>query len=137
MKQFTVGMFVVLGGAFLVVLFIIGYLYFVDPYNLKPLFNSSGEITPVSIETSLESTEPTDSDVIVQPGSTATAGFVLSEPQRSALVGLGVDPAAVPTEVSAAQEECFIDVLGKARVEELKAGAVPGTMELLRAQSCI
>ncbi len=96
------------------------YFYVTDPMNLKPMiFGTNG----VKLQGD-------NSNVVA-------SGFQLSEAQKQALVAAGIDPSKVPTSVSAAQETCFVAALGDAKVAEIKAGAVPSAMELLKAKSCI
>lgn len=123
-----------LGVLFLVVILCGVYFFIADPYNLKPLIFGSTPTTQKS-----DVTNGNTADTSAQTGSsTETAGgFQLSEAQKQALVSLGIDPAAVPSSISPAQETCFVGALGEARVAEIKAGAVPNAIEFLKAKVCI
>ena len=133
MKNILTHIFVTLGVIFL--LLIIAGIGFViaDPYNLKPLIFGSEHVQQPSA-----TTKNTDSQNTTQTDTTTIqGGFTLSEAQKQALISFGVDPAVVPTTLSAAEEECFVSVLGVSRVAEIKAGAVPSALEFLKGKSCI
>ncbi len=133
MKNFITQIFIGMGVLFLVLLCIALYFFIVDPYNLKPLI--FGETSP---QTQQKSTAvETSGDAGTDTASPQSTGFTLSEAQKSALTSLGIDPTAVPSSISAEQEACFTDALGTARVSEIKAGAVPNAIELLKAKPCI
>lgn len=109
-------------GILFIFLILIGiYFYIADPMNLKPMIFGTDSDTKQNSE--------------VQ--GSAEGSFQLSESQKQALVSAGMDPANVPTSISAEQESCFVDRLGEARVAEIKGGAVPSGIEIVKAKSCI
>ncbi len=118
MKSTLTKIFVTLGIIFLFLVLVGVSFYVTDPMNLKPAIFG---------EDAAKNT-PTD---------TNSSGFQLSEPQKQALISAGIDPARVPSTISASQEACFATALGAARVEEIKGGAVPGGVEFLKAKSCL
>lgn len=133
MKTFLTKIFLGLGVIFFILILIGTYFFITDPYNLKPLLFGS----PVKTQTTkTDTTETKTSDTATATGAT-TGGFQLSAEQKQALVAFGIDPATVPSSISPAQETCFINVLGNARVSEIKAGAVPSALEFFKAKSCI
>lgn len=144
MKNTLLYFFASLGVIFSFVLIGLGYFYVTDPYDLKPLFFGSGAV-PMAQDQQYRA----DSDEVSSNGATGTStdanaasiqisgGFTLSDAQKQALMNFGIDPAAVPTNVTPEQERCFIGVLGEARVGEIKAGAVPSAMEFFRAKACV
>lgn len=99
------------------------YLYIVDPFGLKPLF-----MTP-TLNTNSASTEQTNTNRSTKP--------LLTPNQAAALQKLGIDPSKLPTEISPTKEACFVASLGQARVNEIKTGAVPTPIDLLKAKSCL
>ena len=118
--------FVTLGVIFFI-LIIAGISFIViDPWHIRPLlWPKTTTVTPTSTGTT-----PTS--------STAPAAInFLNESQRAALQKFGIDPASLPTTITASQEACFVGVLGQARVDEIKAGAVPSALEFLRASACL
>ncbi len=119
-----------MGVLFLIQLCVALYFFVADPYNLKPLI--FGETSPKTLENT-----PSTESVHTGTGTPPTTGFTLSAAQKSALTSLGIDPTTVPSTISAAQEVCFVETLGSARVSEIKAGAVPNAIELLKAKPCI
>lgn len=141
MKSILTQVFVSLGVVFLILIFVGIYFFITDPYGLKPmLFGSSAPTqsssAPVSdTANNAETSNGTSTNTASEP--VASGGFELSGAQVEALIGLGIDPAAIPSSISAEQESCFAGELGEARVEEIKAGAVPSAFEFLQAKSCI
>ena len=128
MKHLINQIFVTLGVIFLILIFIAMYFFITDPYNLKPLiFESDGVFN----------TQNANSDSADINGTSAGGGFSLAEPQKKALVSLGIDPARVPASITAGQEQCFVGALGEARVEEIRNGAVPNAIEFAKAKGCI
>ena len=130
MKKILTRFFVTLGIVFFVSILAGVYFFITDPYNLKPLIFGTGQKNT--------SVENVDTSVKAETSSTADAGgFQLSDTQRNALESFGIDPSTVPTSISAEQETCFNDVLGTARVAEIKAGDSPSALEFIKAKSCI
>lgn len=133
MKIITIQVFVTLGVVFLVLLGL--YLLMADPFGWQ---SSAGATAATQSSSAAVGDAATTGD---GNGATAesatTGGFALSGAQVDALVSLGIDPDSVPATVSAEQEACFTDILGAERVAEIKAGAVPSSIEFFRAKSCI
>lgn len=136
MKDILTKIFVTLGVIFSLLLIVAAYLFITDPYNLRPLiFGTDG-----GVQTSFSPDTATDVQGDAATSTTtpsAGAGFTLSSAQRQALIAMGIDPSSVPAQVSVEQEACFVQALGSGRVREIKAGAVPNAIELLKAKSCI
>lgn len=122
MKKFFTVFFVTLGVIFFILILIGTYFFITDPLNLKPIF--------LGIDSAELSVESGSTDVVDK-------NPVLSPAQEQALESIGVDPASVPSEITPAQEACFESVLGKARVDEIKAGDTPSATEFFKARECI
>lgn len=141
MKKILNTFFVTLGIIFFVLIIIGAYFFVTDPYNLKPLIFGTGPTisTPTAPTKGTDAvTTPKNDDATTETSPASNAGgFSLSGPQKQALVGLGIDPAAVPSTISPEQETCFVTALGAPRVAEIKAGAVPNALEFAKAKSCI
>lgn len=139
MKNILNQIFVTLGVIFLIIIVIAVYYWITDPYNLKPMiFGSSAPAKSQTQQTATSQTTSADADTTPTDTSvTATGGFKLSEAQKQALISFGIDPATVPSSISADQEACFVSVLGETRVSEIKTGAVPSALEFFRAKTCI
>ncbi|MCA9363231.1 hypothetical protein KC851_02840 [Candidatus Kaiserbacteria bacterium] len=127
MKKFFNIFFVTLGVIFLIQILCLTYFYLADPLNLKPLF--LGE-TPERSKV-VEDNEGVNSSAVTDKHP------LLNDSQESALESMGIDPANVPTEITTEQEACFETAIGKARVEEIKAGDAPTAIELFKARSCL
>lgn len=61
---------------------------------------------------------------------------LLSDEQEDLLQGLGIDPRAVPTEITPEMEACAREKLGDERVNQIIQGSAPSTADLFKAQSC-
>jgi len=118
MKKLLTYFFVTLGVIFFVIICSAAYIWFTDMYGVRSLV---GAFT--GAETSI-----TPSVVDKNPA--------LSPTQEAALEQIGIDPAAVPTTISPAQEACATEILGAARVAEIKAGDTPTLTEFAQARSC-
>ncbi len=137
MKNILTHILVTLGVIFTLLILVGVYLFVADPYNIKPLIFGSGAV----LEPSVSGNENTASQNVTpdsQNSDKAVAGgFQLSNAQKQALIGLGIDPEKVPSSITATQEACFVSALGAARVVEIKAGDVPNAVEFFKAKSCI
>jgi len=61
---------------------------------------------------------------------------LLSTEQEKFLETMGIDTSALPTEITAQQEQCAINALGESRVNEIKAGDSPTLSDYLKAKDC-
>lgn len=142
MKNILTHIFVALGVIFVIQLVAVGYFVITDPYNLKPLlFGTTGQTftpaTNTANNTQDESSSTDETDAANDATPAAGGGFALTESQKQALISVGIDPATVPSSISASQEACFTGILGASRVAEIKAGGVPNAIEFVRVQGCI
>jgi len=125
MKKFFSIFFITLGVIFSILILIAIYFFITDPFNLKPMIFGSSD------------TRSTQSSATTDTGSETDQNPALSDTQEKALETFGIDPAAVPASITPEQEACFIEKLGAARVEEIKAGDSPTATEFFTAKSCI
>ena len=142
MKNFLTQVFVALGVILVILLVIAAYLFITDPWHLKPLLFGSPATMQVPSSTSNKAAAPANTTGTATTTTTTAApaaagGFTLSSAQVQALVSLGINPSSVPSTISATQEACFVSVLGSARVDQIKAGAVPNAIEFLKAKACL
>ncbi len=132
MRTFISWFFYILGVIFFILILIGGYLYVADPLGLRsfaPLV--TGGVTQKAGSVS-ESTKTPES-----PAPTTDAHPYLSEKQEAVLETVGINPAALPTSVTPTQQTCLIQAVGEARANEIKNGALPTPMEILKAKSCL
>lgn len=61
---------------------------------------------------------------------------LLSNEQEVFLESMGIDPADIPTQITADQEQCLRDSLGSDRVNDILQGASPGLSDYLKAEHC-
>jgi hypothetical protein len=127
-KKFFSILFYTLGVIFFILLCAGAYLWFADPFEIRPMLSSvAGDVGTVT-------TAVTDG---VSETVTADKNPVLNATQERALEVVGIDPAKVPTSITPEQEACFTEKLGAERVAEIKAGDTPGAVEILKAKECI
>lgn len=121
-KKFLTIFFVTLGVVFFILILGAVYLFVFDPLHLKPVLFGSTATTQLHENSGSAKTD-------LHP--------LLSETQEKTLETFGIDPRDVPSEITPSQEKCFEDKLGKARVEEIKAGDSPTAVEFFTAKECI
>lgn len=127
MKKIITTVFVSLGVIFSLILLFILYLFIFDPLNIKPLLFNSGTVS----NTSQDIEQDTAGD------ETTGAKPFLSDEQKNTLESFGIDPASLPSSLTAEQEACFKTSLGEARFAEISAGASPSITEFMSARGCL
>lgn len=133
MKQTSTQTFIIFG---ILLLILIAFAsYFLIPTTSTRGVSETDRTSATTVEA--EGSAETQADTQEANQAAVAGGFTLSENQVDALVSLGIDRASVPSTVSAEQETCFVETLGQDRVTEIKNGAVPSAIELMRAESCI
>ncbi len=63
--------------------------------------------------------------------------FTLSAAQKQALIDMGIDPAKIPSSITATQKACFVSNLGEAKFAEVQSGAVPSVIDLAKVKACL
>jgi len=134
--------FAVLGVIFFLLLSGIAYLVIADPFNVRPLFNvlsSSAErqIDPPSLQLDAGPADTSIDAAGVGASETVDSHPLLNESQEAVLEAVGIDPASLPSSVSTEQEQCFLRILGAARVSEIAEGAAPSASELFAVAECL
>lgn len=74
---------------------------------------------------------------IPAPDPSAPQPLILTDKQKQALAKFGIAPESIPSKITASQTSCFESALGAVRVAEIRSGAIPSTMEFLKAKSCL
>jgi hypothetical protein len=122
MKKFFTVFFVVLGVIFFVIILFGVWFYVTDPLNLKPLFfNADSETVSAASE----------------EGEVVDLHPFMNEAQETALENLGIDPSALPHELTPEQAACFEEKLGSERVAEIVNGGQPSVTEIVAAAGCL
>jgi hypothetical protein len=127
-KRFFRFLFYTLGVIFFLIICTGAYLWFADPFEIRPLLE--GLVTGVEDVTTTVTTEVTDK-------ATEDKHPALSATQERALEVVGIDPANVPTTITPEQEACFTEKLGAERVAQIKAGGTPSATEIFKARACV
>jgi hypothetical protein len=72
-------------------------------------------------------------------GSTSTTSDhpLLNDNQEEMLKNLGIDVSKLPTEITPAMQDCFVEKLGSDRTTEIVNGATPSALEIMKASSCL
>ena len=98
------------------------YLYFADPLGLKTLWQAA----------------PPQATADTQAADPASSPFPNVSPvQLKVLQNLGIDVNNIPKTITPGMETCFTDTLGEDRVNQIKGGAAPTPMDILKAKSCL
>ncbi|MBP9760433.1 MAG: hypothetical protein KBD24_03675 [Candidatus Pacebacteria bacterium] len=127
-KKFFNVLFHVLGVIFFLIICAGTYLWFADPFGIRPLVDAlTGNAKAITTEVVSG----------VEEKATADKNPALNIAQERALETVGIDPAKVPSKITPEQEKCFTEKLGAERVAEIKGGASPSTTEIFTARSCI
>jgi hypothetical protein len=146
--------FLTLGVIFFCLLVAGTYLVVADPFELRPLFAlwqggvpsvgqtlespSTTEAPVVATETLATSADITTTTTVPEVDVASTTPTSLLTPgQQAALEFVGIDPDTLPTTITPEQEACFVETLGSARVDAIKAGAVPTPVEIIQARGCL
>lgn len=130
MKKILNIFFVVLGVIFFIIILVATYLFIADPLNLKPIiFPEDNPVTPVENSINENNDKQTEDAVDKKPA--------LSDGQEKMLETVGIDPASVPSQITEDQEACFVEILGEARVQEIKDGDTPTVAEFFKARACL
>jgi hypothetical protein len=128
MKKLLTYFFCTLGVIFFAMLCTLAYLWFADPFNLRPLITSFIADEPVIPTLVEETTIPT---APVQDKNT-----LLSPVQETALEKIGIDPAKLPSEITPEMKTCFTTKLGATRVAEIVNGDAPSPLEAFQTRDC-
>ena len=121
MKKFLNIFFVTLGVIFLIQIIVLLYIWFADPFHIRPMIDMLTADTPQLVESSAGAVDK-------HPA--------LSAQQEAALESVGINPANLPTTVTPEMESCFTAKLGSARVAEIKAGDTPTATEVFTTREC-
>jgi len=135
MKKFFTYFFTTLGVIFFILLWGLAYVWFADPFGIRPLLQAitsdtqeSAVVEPVGEDSSIPETG-------TKSNAPTSSGTSLTPEQKAALSTIGINPDALP-ELTPEMESCFIATLGSARVAEIKAGASPSPKEIFASRSC-
>jgi hypothetical protein len=135
MKKFLTYFFITLGIIFFVILIALAYLWFADPFGIRPLIRAFTEPTPAYQTESIDGNTSTQESV-TNKSTVADKNPILTSEQESALESIGINPESLPTTITPEMETCFTATLGAPRVSEIKAGAIPTPIEVLKTKEC-
>ena len=127
-----IGFFTTLGVIFFLLLLVLMYLWWSDPFGIKPMLSLLGE--------TVTEEEAVNSQAVTTQSENVTdtaVGVNLTHEQAAILEQVGVNQAEVPDSFTAEQIVCFESILGAPRVAEIKAGATPTLSEVFRARVCL
>jgi len=133
MKKSLTVLFVTLGVVF-VILLLVGAGFYAG------MFGFGGSYTPKTTKTPVTTSSNTtngNSSTTVPNTQAQNIPITLSDAQKAALRGLGIDPNTIPSSITPTQATCFEEKLGTARFTEIRAGSSPSPMDFLKAKSCI
>jgi hypothetical protein len=113
----------------------LGYLYFADPFGINSLLFPEKNINSAKIQ-NINSNE-SNVNSLNNNNSTSGTPINLSVEQKASLEKIGIDTTVIPDVIPPETEKCFIEKLGEKRVNEIKAGANLGALDLLKAKTCL
>jgi len=119
MKTFLIIITTIILTIVLEVALLFGYIWFKDPFGIKAFVFPSSQSVEVGGVTQ------------------STSQGLLSPQQETALKNLGIDVSAIPSTIPLDVEECLVEKLGEKRANEIKAGAVPNALDILKGKSCL
>ncbi len=111
--------------------------------------NDAVDALPEGIEAVTGSLVPDQGRTATVPGDTMLPGSVsadtetvpagdwLTPGQRAMLSTLGIDEADLPATLTPELETCFVEKLGRERVDAIKAGETPTVVEGVKAATCL
>jgi len=123
--------FTTLGIIFFIILLLATYLFFADPFNLKPLFSSFG-VSPGTVMEAVTGDKKAPATENIEDKNP-----LLNAEQEKILESVGIDPEALPTEVTPELEDCLVEKVGEQRAAEIAKGAEPTAMDILKASACL
>lgn len=104
----------------------VAYLYFADPFGVNVfIFPSKNTQLENSVKSNINTNTNNNQEIILSPA------------QKDALDKIGVDPAVIPTNITPAVGDCFVEKIGQQRYDQILAGAVPTAIELLKIKPCL
>ncbi len=118
MKKFLTYFFVTLGIVFFIIICSLAYLWFADPFGIRPMIDAF--------------TATHNEGEILQKDKNP----ILSDEQEKALEKIGIDASSLPTEITPEMEKCFVEKLGASRVIEIKNGDEPSVKEVFITREC-
>ena len=134
MKKILTYFFVTLGVIFFVLICVLMYIWFADPFNIRPMITMLTADSPSSSVGVNESIPATPN--AVPPKPTVDKNPALTNAQEEALESIGINPANLPSTITPEMEACFTTKLGVARVSEIKAGDSPTPIEVFTTREC-
>jgi hypothetical protein len=140
MKKILTYFFVTLGVIFFALICGGAYIWFADPFEIRPLIEMLTADTPEVTSTLDAKASTSQVEGSAQSATVPTAVVdknpALSPTQEAALETIGIDPASLPNSITPEMEVCFTEKLGASRVAEIKAGASPSATEIFATRSC-
>lgn len=141
MMRYVIYFFAILGVIFFFVLCGLAYVWFADPWNIRPFFEMTKKATTTNFAGTPQAGEggggggtPTASKVVNEQVDNHPA---LSQEQEAALEQVGVNVDALPTTMTPDMEVCFAKKIGVGRVADIKAGASPTPSEVALGLPCV
>lgn len=136
MKKFLTVFFVTLGVIFFALLIALAYLWFADPFEIRPLLSAYQKEEVESVG-AMESEAVANEEETPATTDTTDKNPNLTPAQEDALEIIGINPAGLPETITPEQMSCFVRVLGQARVAEIQSGAAPSAIEIFKAKECL
>ncbi len=122
--------FVFLGVIFLIFIVVLIYLFVADPFELKPILKMINlDVISKNLKSSDQSATSTETNIDKNP--------LLNSEQENNLSSFGIDPSALPKEITPEMEKCFRDNLGNEKVDQIIKSGQPDMSDFFKARSCL
>lgn len=110
-------------------------IFIFNPANLRAKI--IGGIVNSYLENNVDLSEQTSLSNSTSTESGTTDHPLLNDNQEEMLKNLGIDVSKLPTEITPAMQDCFVEKLGSDRTTEIVNGATPSALEIMKTSSCL
>jgi len=111
----------------------LGYGWASDAYGVR---KSATAIVNI-MRTSMSGEDTSQAGVSEQNDSNQEADSFIAPEQQVVLDSVGISANAIPTSLTAKQQQCLQEKIGEERVSAISAGATPTPKEVLAGASCL
>lgn len=121
----------------ILIVIIVAYVFIKNPFDIRGVVLQKMGFSFEKMEVNDQDSDQSANSPINNSGTSQipASSLPISDAQQKALESAGVDPSKI--NITPEMEACFIDKLGEQKVEEIKNGAVPGPLDMLKASSCL
>lgn len=128
--------FVFLGVIFFIILIGLAYIFFADPFGVRPFLDSVG-VTPGEAINFMKDGGPSFMGGGMIGGDFGGPGGMMMGGDFDGMMGEGgFDSSNIPPQITQEVEDCFLEKLGAERIKEIAESGAPSPLDILKAGSC-